>query len=95
MGTILGLILLPLIVLAAFAAVIFVPMLPFIAVAFAQDMRRTYRRSRLLCEACAYDLRGSREAGKCPECGKRFSKLNYPAAWPNIGPNIGGDSQVE
>ena len=27
-----------------------------------------------LCEACAYDLQGLAEAGRCPECGQEYDK---------------------
>ena len=35
--------------------------------------RRRRRRDPLKCEACGYDLRGSLESERCPECGKAFS----------------------
>lgn len=33
------------------------------------DVRRHRRLDQGLCTACAYDLRGSRDSGACPECG--------------------------
>jgi hypothetical protein len=35
------------------------------------DVRRHRRLDQGLCAACAYDLRGSRDSGACPECGAR------------------------
>ena len=35
----------------------------------ALDLRRHRRLDSDLCVACAYDLRGSRDSGACPECG--------------------------
>ncbi len=34
--------------------------------------RLVARRNPLLCRTCGYDLRGSLEAGRCPECGLTF-----------------------
>jgi hypothetical protein len=35
--------------------------------------RRAKRRALGLCESCGYDLRGSADAGRCPECGSGFT----------------------
>ena len=35
-------------------------------------VRRRRRRKGGLCLRCGYDLRGSLEAGRCPECGTGF-----------------------
>ena len=35
-------------------------------------LRRRHRRKHGLCLRCGYDLRGSLEAGRCPECGTGF-----------------------
>lgn len=47
----------------------------FLAWTIAVAMRR--RRSRSLCEACGYDLRGSPE--RCPECGKAIGGVGEEA----------------
>jgi hypothetical protein len=42
---------------------------------------RTKRRARLAqgrCAACAYDLRGSKDSGRCPECGSPVSLRPTP-----------------
>ena len=38
-------------------------------------LRRRRRRRRGLCVRCGYDLRASREAGRCPECGTPADSL--------------------
>ena len=35
---------------------------------------RRRRRERGLCARCGYDLRGSKDSGRCPECGTGFAK---------------------
>jgi hypothetical protein len=35
---------------------------------------RRRRRERGLCAQCGYDLRGSKDSGRCPECGTGFVK---------------------
>jgi len=38
-------------------------------------IRRTIRRRRGLCPACAYDLRGSASSQNCPECGAALPRV--------------------
>lgn len=33
---------------------------------------KTHEHHLLICERCGYDLRGSLESRRCPECGQRF-----------------------
>jgi hypothetical protein len=55
----------------AMPAVLAILPLAWLARANRRAARR--RRARLgICEGCGYDLRASRESGRCPECGREF-----------------------
>jgi hypothetical protein len=40
-----------------------------------------------VCDKCGYDLRGSIEAARCPECGTPFVPPNLPGATPTDAPD--------
>ena len=42
---------------------------------------RAQRAGGLLCPQCTYDLRGSGEAGTCPECGRAYEQGAVRAQW--------------
>ena len=44
--------------------------------------RRHFRLKHGLCLRCGYDLRGSLEAGRCPECGTGFEKQTMDERMP-------------
>ena len=45
----------------------------WIGIGVYRELRTRRRRTRGLCIGCGYDLRGSGEGGRCPECGLAFS----------------------
>jgi hypothetical protein len=56
-----------------FLAVVFLLYPTFwVLVPWRRARRRAKRRALGLCDACGYDLRGSADAGRCPECGMEF-----------------------
>jgi len=65
-----------------------------ILIANARDRSRD-RKSPRVCAACGYDLRGTTDPARCPECGTPFVPPNLPGATPEKAPNGGRDGSDE
>jgi len=48
-----------------------------------------------VCEKCGYDLRGSIESARCPECNTPFVPPNLPAGTPAEAPEKGRQGSAE
>ena len=68
--------------------------------AWRRKIRQSLREQlRLLgipvCEKCGYDLRGSIEVARCPECGTPFDPSNLPSATPEKAPEGGDEASAD
>lgn len=63
----------------------------FLAVRFNHRLRRRLRAADyLLCWQCGYDLSGTDQQPRCPECGREFDpdslRSRWKRGWPGGGP---------
>jgi RNA polymerase subunit RPABC4/transcription elongation factor Spt4 len=75
---------------------------------FSERPRRRYRfcrgvveRDYWVCPQCLFDLQGSKDIGRCPECGAEFTHETLRRGWirvipPSIARKLGvGDNQAD
>jgi hypothetical protein len=61
----------------------------YLATVWAVSGSERASRSYYACECCGYDLRGSLEIGRCPECGMAFDARQFQAEDDQLGKGDG------